>query len=321
MPRRLGVLVAIAVLAASVRPAIALTVPVNAPAAHPLITLNDALAQFAAEMAQVVGWLEASFDGVSHTAQIAPPRALSNVASAAALTEPLAPASPESSAPQSGSVSPPNATTVQSRTITTAPVYLTNVIEEPAQTSGIVTRLNALIAVVGNVLALLPSIENQQPQSEAASVQSQIDALSHEIAQTNQINNLSNVTLSSPSFTSSSGGTGLSTSQVSEGSNLYFTNARVASYINSSSTIPSAAGGSWGNVLAWNGSNWASLATSSLGLGSGGSPIWGSITGTLANQTDLQNALNGKLGSSTISLLSANYDPLWNGNAFVSGAV
>ena len=74
------------------------------------------------------------------------------------------------------------------------------------------------------------------------------------------------------------GGTGLSTSQVSEGSNLYFTNARVASYINSSSTIPSAAGGSWGNVLAWNGSNWASLATSSLGLRRAESPQSGAAS-------------------------------------------
>ena len=202
MLRRSAVLVATVVLAASVRPAIALTVPVNAPAAHPLITLNDALAHFAAEMAHVVGWLEASFDGVDHTAQIAPPRALSNVASAASPTEPFAPASTESSAPQSGSVSPPNTTTVQSRTITTAPVYLTDVIEEPAQTSGIATRLNALINVVGQLANLISSIPASQsptalPQSVAAD--GNPGATGAEAA----IDNLSGVTITDANLTAS----------------------------------------------------------------------------------------------------------------------
>jgi hypothetical protein len=63
-------------------------------------------------------------------------------------------------------------------------------------------------------------------------VQSQLDALQHQISQTNQINNLSNVTITSPSFS------GVSTSNIPEGSNLYYTDARVESLLASSSTAP-----------------------------------------------------------------------------------
>ena len=51
----------------------------------------------------------------------------------------------------------------------------------------------------------------------------------------------------------------------------------------------------WGNILYWNGTNWQGLATSSLGITS----AWGSITGTLSNQTDLQSALDAKLSLSS----------------------
>lgn len=50
--------------------------------------------------------------------------------------------------------------------------------------------------------------------------------------------------------------------------NLYFTNARVASYISGSSTIPHATPTN-GNILLGNGTTWLSVATSSLGFGSG----------------------------------------------------
>ena len=192
-------------------------------------------------MAQVVGLACGSFDGVSRTAQIAPSRSLSNVASAAALTEPLAPAPPESSAPQSGSVSPPNAATVQSRTITTAPVYLTNVIEEPAQTSGIVTRLNALIAVVGHVLAHLPF--HRYPATAIPCGPSAICGEARWQLERDRRRRTSHQPVEQHDNLRSVVNVGLSTSQVSEGANLYFTNARVASYMNSSSTIPTAAGG------------------------------------------------------------------------------
>ena len=65
---------------------------------------------------------------------------------------------------------------------------------------------------------------------------------------------------------------------------------------------------SQGSVL-WIGSSGvpAWTATSTLGILGGGGGTWGSITGTLSSQTDLQNALNAKL-STTIA--AGTYQPL-----------
>ncbi|HVM73424.1 MAG TPA: hypothetical protein VMU13_00915, partial [Candidatus Paceibacterota bacterium] len=58
---------------------------------------------------------------------------------------------------------------------------------------------------------------------------------------------------------------------------------------------------SYGQVLVGNGSGgYALTATSSLGILGGGGGTWGSITGTLSNQTDLQTALNSKLASTSL---------------------
>jgi hypothetical protein len=73
-------------------------------------------------------------------------------------------------------------------------------------------------------------------QGTSSTDQAQLDALQREISQTNQINNLQNVTLSSPTISAPSI-TGLSTSQVSEGSNLYYTDARAEARINATSSI------------------------------------------------------------------------------------
>lgn len=48
-----------------------------------------------------------------------------------------------------------------------------------------------------------------------------------------------------------------------------------------------------GQVLKYNGTNWVNDTDAT-----GGSPTWGSITGTLSSQTDLQTALNGKANTS-----------------------
>ena len=56
------------------------------------------------------------------------------------------------------------------------------------------------------------------------------------------------------------------TSDLAEGSNLYFTDARVGSYISASTTIPHTAGSAYGDLLFWNGANWNTIATSSLGI-------------------------------------------------------
>lgn len=48
----------------------------------------------------------------------------------------------------------------------------------------------------------------------------------------------------------------------------------------------------------WNGTAWVQIDIGDLPSGPGGSS-WGSITGTLANQTDLQTALSGKANTHT----------------------
>jgi len=56
------------------------------------------------------------------------------------------------------------------------------------------------------------------------------------------------------------------TTNLGEGTNLYYTNARVQSLINGSSTIAQPAGVSTGNVIGWNGSSWVSVSTTTLGI-------------------------------------------------------
>lgn len=56
------------------------------------------------------------------------------------------------------------------------------------------------------------------------------------------------------------------TSDLSEGSNLYYTDSRVGSYISGSSTIPHVGGSAFGDLQYWTGSAWATRATSTLGL-------------------------------------------------------
>ena len=88
------------------------------------------------------------------------------------------------------------------------------------------------------------------------------------------------------------------TTALAEGSNLYFTNSRVNDVINASTTIVKSAVPTYGKVLVGNAAGGFTLmATSTLGLsgGGGGSSVWGSFTGTLSDQADLQAALDAKL--------------------------
>ena len=78
-----------------------------------------------------------------------------------------------------------------------------------------------------------------------------------------------------------------------------------------------------GQVLKWNGSTWAPAADNTGGAGS-----WGTITGTLADQTDLQSALNAKANSththapSDITQAGATSGQVlkWNGSAWAPAA-
>ena len=58
---------------------------------------------------------------------------------------------------------------------------------------------------------------------------------------------------------------GISTTDLVEGANLFYTDARVASYISSSSSIPHVSGSQVGDILVWNGAGWATTSTSTLG--------------------------------------------------------
>lgn len=67
-------------------------------------------------------------------------------------------------------------------------------------------------------------------------------------------------------------------------------------------TNPAAAPTTAGDVLQFNGT---ALVWAAGGGGSGAT--WGSITGTLSSQTDLQNALDAKLGPRTVNTVSTSY--------------
>lgn len=58
----------------------------------------------------------------------------------------------------------------------------------------------------------------------------------------------------------------------------------------------------------WNGTAWVQIDIGDLPSGPGGASSWGSITGTLANQTDLQTALNGKAPTHTHPYASDTHD-------------
>lgn len=79
-------------------------------------------------------------------------------------------------------------------------------------------------------------------------------------------------------------------------------------------------GATSGQVLKWNGTTWAPAADNT----GGGGGTWGSITGTLSDQTDLQSALNAKANSShthapgdiTQSGATSGQVLKWNGSAW-----
>jgi Hep_Hag. len=78
-----------------------------------------------------------------------------------------------------------------------------------------------------------------------------------------------------------------STTNLAEGSNLYYTDARVGSYISGSSTIPHIGGTAYGNLLYWTGSAWATMATSGLNVNlantTGNLPVTALNSGTNAS--------------------------------------
>jgi hypothetical protein len=240
MLTRLGVVIAIIGFAMSASPVRAITVPITeTPIAPTVGSIQEAVAGLANGVAQIVTSIETavgritsaiadrlagvdpSSNALSYTA-IAATTVASNPAAAIAADEPVA-SSPEAPAPPPPSATPATALSVPSGSADSV---------SPINVFAVQSALGVLAARVQGLASLLSA---QTGASPSANVESQLAALQREIAQTNQINNLSNVTLSSPTIVSPSIA-GLTTTQVSEGSNLYFTNERVASYIESSST-------------------------------------------------------------------------------------
>ncbi|MEK7101198.1 MAG: hypothetical protein AAB921_03815, partial [Patescibacteria group bacterium] len=87
---------------------------------------------------------------------------------------------------------------------------------------------------------------------------------------------------------------GTTTDALAEGStNQYFTAARVASYISGSSTIPHVGGSAYGDLLSWNGSAWETRATSSLGISGGGAvdSVFGRTGAVTAQSGDYSTSL------------------------------
>jgi hypothetical protein len=195
-----------------------------------------------------------------------------------------------------------------------------------------IAALENQFAAAVNALAGVVSFLRVQSTSTAPDVQSQIDALQHEISQTNQINNLSNVTISSPSFS------GVTTSNIPEGSNLYYTDARVESLLASSSTAPKTfTGNTWTALNLFSGgastTNFSNFGTAYFGGtatttidSSGNLAVAGSLVvngnATLANATSSNVAVTGT--ASTSAFVASNSFTFKNVTGFLkatAGAV
>ena len=201
MQKHVGALVFILTFAMSASSANAIVVPLNVPPGFsPFGALHDFVARIIEDTEQIAASIERA------AGNLIPGPSPSYVAAAtASVSEPtVAPSPPANNPPLR-----PSTTTVAAA----EPIAAMAIIQStPSSGAALSARLASLTGIVGNILALLPSLENQQPQSEAASVQSQIDALSHEIAQTNQVGTLSNVTIENPTL--QGGVSGLTASEI-----------------------------------------------------------------------------------------------------------
>jgi hypothetical protein len=189
MPRRLGVVVAIVTFVMSASSANAIVVPINVPSGFsPFGALHDLAARIIEDTEHIV----ASIERAAGNLIPGPSPSYTAAAAAASVSEPtVAPSPPANNPPLT-----PSTTTI---TAAEQPIVAAAIIPSTQSTGNVLSaRLASLTGIVGSVLALLPSLENQEPQSNDVSVQTQIDALSHEIAQTNQIGALSNVTIENP---------------------------------------------------------------------------------------------------------------------------
>jgi hypothetical protein len=216
--------------------------------------IRDIIKSSESEVGAIISFIASIFN---HSPAAEPAAAALVVSSTpAASTAPSASTPVESSADNTSIVA---TTTIINRTIIQE-------INHPADTSILSSKVSGLASIVSSLAALLPSLlsrqSNQVNQTVATEPTPQyIGGGGNPLAIGGgaAINNLSNVTITNPTFTD------LSTSKVPEGNNLYYTDIRVGSYVSASSSIASAIG-IIGTVLAWNGLHWAATATSTLGI-------------------------------------------------------
>ena len=214
------------------------------------------------------------------------------IAQTAAIAEVLIPAFPSASkAVQQDAAS----TTAQAAIATSPTIVAEEIVDRPIADTATASRVNSLIPIVAGLAGLFPRLQTEVQNSYSADASPPLGGgAPNTIAAGTGLGSLA-------AFT---------TSNLAEGSNLYFTNARVAAYINSSSTIPTAVGGAVGDVLTWNGSNWTPAATSSLGI-AGGSAQW-AINGSAISYS----AGNVGLGTSSPSALLTLASPNATGTIF-----
>lgn len=162
-----------------------------------------------------------------------------------------------------------------------------------AQFASLQNQFAAAVNVLGGTLSLL----RVQSTSTAPNVQSQLDALQLEIAQTNRISNLSNVTITSPTFS------GVSTSNIPEGGNLYYTDARVESVLAASTTIGTTFGAN-----TWTALNLFSGGASTTNLSNFGTAYFGgSATSSFSSTGALTLVSNGlTVGTNQLTVSSGN---------------
>ena len=170
------------------------------------------------------------------------------------------------------------------------------------------TIVSELQTIATALTAVAAQSQNGKPSplsvpSASSEIQQQLDALQNEISQTNRINDLSNVTITSPSFS------GVTTSNIPEGSNLYYTDARVTSLL-----AATAATTTFGGGIALS-SGCVSVNGTCLGTGGGGG------SGTVTSITAGTGLTGGTITTSgTIALNTANQNTWSALQLFAAGA-
>lgn len=101
-------------------------------------------------------------------------------------------------------------------------------------------------------------------------------------------------------------------------SNLFYSDARVGSYISGSSTIPHVGNLSNGNVLVWNGSAWTAVATSTLKVLS--SDVLEGATNLFFTNSRVDDRINASTTIAAPGGATSGYVPMWNGSRWIASA-